>query len=363
MNKNFNKYLASISYFPKFGPVRLGLLMNYFKDSQRIFQANVSEIVLSGISEELALEFVEFRKSINPDKVWDFLQKNEIKIVVLGDSEYPELLSKIHTPPYLLFYRGQLPKNNDLNLAFVGSRKCTQYGEYAVSKIVSELVTLDADINIISGLALGIDSISHGVALKNNINTIAILGSGVDDTSIYPQSNRALAHKIIESNGAVMSEFPPGTGALRHHFPQRNRIVAGMSLATLVIEAEEKSGALITSKYALEENRDVFALPGQINSKSSVGTNNLIKYGAIPLLGASDIINLYDLSKKEVKAEEMNLNEMEAKICLCLSHEPLHVNQIVKTTGINISELSSNLTMMEIKGVVKNVGGMEYVRI
>jgi len=363
MNKIFNKYLASISYFPKFGPVRLGVLMNYFKDPEKIFKSNEKEIVLSGISEKLASEFVEFRKTVNPDKILDSLQKESIKIITLNDKEYPELLLKIHTPPYLLFYKGELPQKNDLNLAFVGSRKCTQYGEYAVNNIISNLAVLGANINIISGLALGIDSISHRVALENNMKTIAVLGSGIDNFNIYPRSNVELAHRIIENKGAIISEFPPGTGALRHHFPQRNRIVAGMSSATIVIEAEEKSGALITSKYALEENRDVFSLPGQINSKSSIGTNNLIKYGAIPLLSANEIIELYDLEKKEVKTEKLDLNEVETKIFSCLSHEPLHINQIAKTTSINIAELSSNLTIMEMKGIIKNVGGMNYLKI
>ncbi len=361
MEENFKKYLASIAYFPKFGPVRIRILMLYFKSPEKIFKANIEEIIKSGISEKLAQEFIEFKNSINPDKIWDELQKENIKIVTIEELQYPKLLHKIYTPPYLLFYRGELPSQNNLNLAFVGSRKYTQYGKYSVNHIISGLKGLD--INIISGLALGIDTISHQLAIETGLKTIAVLGSGIDDFSIYPQSNRVLVNNIIENGGAIISEFPPRTRALRHHFPQRNRIVAGMSLGTVVIEAEKKSGALITSKYALDENRDVFALPGQINSQTSIGTNNLIKSGAIPITSADDIIELYNLEKQEIVKKDVNLNKIEKLIFSYLSHEPLHVNEISKITNIAIHELNSNLTIMEIKGIIKNIGGMQYIKM
>lgn len=213
-----------------------------------------------------------------------------IKLVKIKTPEYPYLLEQIHAPPPLLYYKGVLPVNT-FNIAIVGSRKMTSYGKAAIEKILLPLT--GKNVCIVSGLAYGVDAHAHKIALKTGLKTIAVLGSGIDDTSIYPADNLPLAKEIMAARGAIMSEFKPGTRGLRFHFPLRNRIISGLSRAVVVIEAASKSGALITAYAGLQQNRDIFALPGSIFEPLSEGTNNLIKNGAKPLTDANDLFIEY----------------------------------------------------------------------
>jgi DNA processing protein len=231
-----------------------------------------------------------------------------------------------------------------------------------VPKIIAELA--QGKITIVSGLALGIDSLVHSTTLKNNGVTWAVIGSGLDKKHLYPASNKKLAEMIIEKGGAIISEYPPGIEGFKSNFPHRNRIIAGISLATVVIEAAEDSGALITAKAALEANRDIFAVPGSIFNPASIGPNNLIKMGAYPVTCGEDILAKLNLTKAKHFIENKKIlpeTKEEAEILEHLKSGPLHIDELLRITKIPLPILSSTLTMMEMKGKVKDIGGMNYI--
>ncbi len=361
MDKN-SKYLVGLSSFWKFGPVSLSKLKRYFQTTEDAFQANSDQLIKAGINEKVANEFIQERKEINLDQILEKLNKENIKIITPNDDKYPKLLSEIFDPPEILYYKGNLDNLHEFNISVVGARKFTSYGRMAIENIIPSLT--EAQIGIISGLAIGIDSLAHYETIKNSGHTVAVLGTGIDNQSVYPSSNKQLAERIIDSGGVIFSEFPIGTPPLKHHFPQRNRIVSGLSLGTLVVEAAEKSGALITAKCSLEQNREVLAVPGNIFSLVSKGPNNLIKQGAHPVTSASDIIDALGLENVKTHIESKKTlpeTEEETLLLATLSHDPTHINDIIQDTKMSTSVVSSTLTIMEMKGMVKNVGGMEYV--
>ena len=315
-----------------------------------------------GLEEKIAEEFIAARLKINPDELMEKIHRQDIKLITCEDKNYPKLLAQIYDPPPLLYYRGQLELADEFALAVVGSRKYTSYGRQAIERLVKNLA--NNNLTIISGLALGIDALAHEAALAAQGRTIAVLGSGLDRENIYPSQNRYLADKIIASGGAILSEFPLGALPLKHHFPQRNRLISGLSLAVLIIEAGEKSGSLITASHALEQNREVFALPGSIFSPYSVGTNRLIKLGARLVTDANDIIEALNLTQvasfinnKKIIPESVE----EEKILKVLDFEPRHVNELIRLTKLDTSIINSTLVVMEMKGLVKNLGNMQYV--
>ena len=290
--------------------------------------------------------------------------KDEIKIIKKSSKDYPQLLKEIHKAPKQLYIRGSLPKSCDLNFAIVGTRAASEYGKTLAFKIAKELSELG--FNIVSGLAIGIDTQAHLGALEGGKTclsagkTIAVLGSAIDDNSIYPSQNLKLVDKIINSGGAVTSEYAPETKSEIWFFPERNRIIAGMSRGVLVVEAPEKSGALITARLALEQNREVFAIPGSLFSKNSLGTNNLIKSGAKLVSSVDDILeelNLTDLKPKAMKTFENNLSKEEARILKIIEIEPLHVDKICEITKMPMNQILSTISMLEIQGIIKNIGG------
>ncbi len=357
------KYLLALNHFTKFGPIRIKKLKKYFLNSKKIFEANESELLKAGIEQKIAKEFINTKKNIIPENLLEQLEKENIKAITIEDELYPKILKEIHTPPQLLYYKGTLKKEEENNIAIVGSRKFTSYGKQATENLVGELSK--NNLNIVSGLALGIDAFAHKACIDSGGRTIAVLGSGLDNASIYPSQNKYLSEKIIKSGGAIISEFSPGTPPLRHHFPQRNRIISGLSLGILIIEAQEKSGSLITANYALEQNREVFAVPGNIYSLNSKGTNKLIKQGAQLVTDTNDIIESLGLqvtNQKEIKKIKPE-NFKEEKILSCLSHEEIHTDLISLKTGLDSSVINSTLIIMEMKGMVKNIGGMKYIKI
>jgi DNA processing protein len=356
------KVLIALSHFPKFGPKSLAKLTKHFPDLENAFKAPSPDLIKAGINEKIALEFIDFRKNLFPDKIMENLARENIRVTVLGDDDYPKLLKEIYDPPALLFYKGTIDDKHDFCLAIVGTRNLSSYGKLALEKIMDGLCP--SQLTIISGLALGIDTLAHSLAIDQGKRTVAVLGTGVDNRSIYPRINARLAEKIVAQGGAVVSEFPPGTEPLPFNFPQRNRIISGMSLGTLVIEAGIKSGALITAKYAVEQNREVFAVPGSIMNPVSEGPNFLIKQGAISVQNANDIlealnleqINAYIANKKmlpESKEEEL--------ILACLDSEPKHINELVRLTKLTTSVINYTLILLEMKGMARNVGDMQYV--
>jgi len=293
---------------------------------------------------------------------------DEIKTLAYADPLYPPLLREIPQPPQTLYYRGALKEGEKNCLAVVGTRKPTFYGEQVTPALVEELAL--AGLTIVSGLATGIDALAHKAALKAGGRTIAVLGSGIDDSSFFPQDNLRLMHEIIAGGGLVISEFPPGTPARREHFPQRNRIISGLSRAVLVIEAPTRSGSLITSRHALDQNRDVFAIPGPITSPYSWGPNHLIKQGARPVLKAQDILDELGIealpiktgAQTETKAGTVPAREPSDPLTAFLSAHPVHIDELIRKSGQRVAAVSARLTALEIQGKVKNVGGGRYVK-
>lgn len=282
------------------------------------------------------------------------------KIIPKTNQHYPTLLKKIYDPPALLYTRGTLPKPDAPCFAVVGTRLPTPYGRAVVHDIVTTLAA--HGVVIVSGLARGIDSLAHRAALDAGGRTIAVLGSGTNDAAIYPPEHRDLALRIIASGGALLSEYPDDAPPVKQHFVARNRIISGISLGVLVIEAREKSGSLITARFALDENRDVFAIPGPITNQNSFGTNWLIKQGAHAVTAAEDILHLLEITPQKQTLSTPSLSPEESLIYALITSEPQSIDTIFDASKLDIAVLSSTLSAMEIKNLVKNVGQMHFIR-
>lgn len=326
------------------------------------FKAPYEEYLRAGIDEKTAEEFTIFKHQVEPDRLLENLNKEKIKVLTIDDPAYPKLLKQIYDAPLLIYYRGDLKAFSEFALAIVGTRKYTHYGQQVTEKITRDLVA--NGLTIVSGLALGVDAIAHSAAVEAGGKTIAVLGCGIDRQSIYPSQNRYLADKIEAHGGIILTEYPLGAMPLKQNFPQRNRLISGLSLGTLVIEAGEKSGSIITAMHALEQNRDVFAIPGSIYSAYSAGTNSLIKLGAKLVSGAGDILESLDLTQAVAYTENKKIipeSNEEGLILSKLNYEPVHIDELVRLTKLDASIINSTLTMMEMKGMIKNLGGMQYV--
>ncbi len=356
------KFHVAFSQINRIGAKKFTLLKNYFSTLEQAWNASCFELIEAGIEHGLAEEIVLRRKNINPDEELEKLQKENISAVALDDEHYPKLLKQTYSPPFLLYYKGDLNNIHEQSLAVVGSRNITNYGKQITPQIVEQL--LGQNILIVSGLALGVDSLAHLTCVRNKKPTVAVLGSGLDKQNIYPSINRSLAGEILANGGLLVSEFPVGMMPLRHNFPARNRVISGLCLGTLVIEAGESSGALITAHFALEQNREVFAIPGSINLPMSIGTNNLIKRGAKLVMSAEDIfeeLNLKQLKQFQTAEQTIPDSPEEGAIIKHLKTEPLHINEIVKLSDLTMQEVNSTLMMLEMKGKVRNLGNNSYI--
>lgn len=286
----------------------------------------------------------------------------ETTAVSIHDSSYPNPLKEIIDPPPTLFVRGFLSNAPDAAIAVVGSRKHTPYGKQMTEEITGLLVR--AGCVIVSGLAFGVDSIAHETALRLGGTTWAVLGSGVDDASITPRAHVGLAHSILRAHGAVLSEYAPGTAASRFTYPKRNRIIAGLARTTIVIEAAEGSGALITAQCALETGRDVFAVPQNITSPNAHGVNELIATGATPIVEPSDVLDYLGLrpifQPKEIDCPPQASTQTEAVILKLLTAAPRHVDELIQQSGLSQGAIMSTLTLMEMSGTVRRLAGMTY---
>jgi len=355
------KYFNAFNLFPEIGAIRFKKLLSYFPSLKTAWQASFQEFRQAGLDEKTSQKICDNRKNINPDKEFEKLSKQGIDILTIQDKSYPKILKEIHDPPVLLYIKGQFKPADDFCLAIIGTRKPTSYGIQAVTDLTRKLSS--AGLTIVSGLALGIDTLAHRACLNANGRTIAVIGSGIDLPSIYPQTNRKLAEQISDS-GAVISEYPLGTQAMPYHFPARNRIISGLSLGTLVIEAAQKSGTFLTANHALSQNRQVFAIPGPIYSQNSIGPNNLIKMGAKLVSDAQDVLEELNLSSaiEYKEARQILPDNQEEKLILdIMSDEPIHIDKIIFRTKLDTSAVSSTLTLMEMKGKIRNLGGMNYV--
>ncbi len=275
---------------------------------------------------------------------------------ILKPNQYPPNLREIPKVPEEMYLIGEFPPSDEyIYLAVVGTRKFSTYGKEACRKIIGGL--MGYNFVIVSGLALGIDSIAHWSAMENNLPTIAIPGSGLDEKVLHPHSHKKLAREILESGGALLSEFPWDMPASVYTFPQRNRIIAGISAGTLVIEAPERSGALITANFSLDFNRDVFAVPGSIFSENSKGTNKLIKQGAVPVSSAEDILSSFGIEAEEENSKiNLPLSPIEEKIMSALN-EPIGKDDLTRKLKMPATEINPILTMMEINNLIKESGG------
>ena len=355
-------YSAYLAYFPKITYQRHKRLLSYFLNKKNIADAELDEFTKAGWETSIAAEFISWREQNPIEKYDEELTKQNIKTVSLGETNYPSLLAEINDPPQTLFYRGTLDAESAPALAVVGTRRYTVYGKHVCEKIVGPLA--QQGMLIVSGLALGIDGIAHQTTLNNHGKTIAVLGSGIDPTHVYPATHRQLAEKIISSGGAIISEYPPNFAPTQYSFPARNRIIAGLSLGTLVVEAAEASGALITAKCALDYNREVFGIPHAITSTTGAGVNNLIKLGAKVVTTSADIteaLNLKNLKDIVSNRQILPSSPAESSILAILSREPKHIDFIIKETGLDSPTINGTLTLMEMKGMIKNVGNMTYV--
>ncbi|MBI5077225.1 DNA-protecting protein DprA [Candidatus Falkowbacteria bacterium] len=358
------KYWLAFSAVNKFGFQKISALRAYFPSLKEAWTAPLAELIRAGINQEFAEEFILTRKEINPDQELEKLNAEKINTITIAEERYPELLKEIYSPPFILYYKGELNNLTNQAIAVVGTRKITAYGKLVTEKIVAELVA--EKMFIVSGLALGVDAAAHIACLAHNGLTAAVLGSGLDKQNIYPSVNRPLAEEIIAKGGLLVSEYSPGTLPLRHHFPTRNRVIAGLSLGVLVVEAGESSGALITARFALEQNREVFAVPGNITNQMSIGANELIKKGAKLVASAEDIfeeLNIKRFDGVQKTDETIPASPEEAAILKFLRVEPLHVNELVRRSDLSIIEINAALMLLEIKGRVKNIGNMTYVLI
>ena len=341
--------------------VRLQALRTHFGDLSLAWQAPLDALQAAGLSPKLAERVAQIRASVDLEKYMARIAAMGIQILTWEDELYPKRLKEIDQPPPILFMRGALTTEDAWTVAVVGTRRVSAYGR----QVTDELATFLANngVTVVSGLARGVDAIAHQSALKAGGRTIAVLGCGVD--RIYPPEHAQLAEKMIAS-GALLSDYAPGTPPDAANFPPRNRIISGLSMATVVVEAGETSGALITAQFAADQGREVFAVPGNILAPQSKGTNRLIAQGAHPMLSARDLLDVLNLTRVTEQREVRKVlpgNEIEASLLSVLTHEPLHMDEIRNQTGLPIERVSATLVMMELKGLVRQVGGMNYVAV
>lgn len=335
-------------------------ILSFFNSEEEIFNLSQSEWNNFELKENIITRINSLTLKKQAEQIYNLCQKENIKIISKKSQEYPVNLLNISSSPILLYLKGTLIQKDECSLAIVGSRKCTDYGRIVTNKISSELANLG--ITIVSGMARGIDYFAHNAAISNNGRTLAILGCGIN--IIYPAENRKLYNKIIE-NGAIISEFIPDTPPLKSHFPIRNRIISGISNGTLVVEASQKSGSMITASFAADQGKDIFAVPGNILSLQSEGTNNLIKDGAKVVTKTEDIleelyINLSNLYKQET--EQPKLTGNEKTIFELINFEPISLEKLNSICTLPLTELNSTLTILELSGYIKKVAGNNFIR-
>lgn len=334
-------------------------MRDYFGNLEQAWKATEGDFRQAGLDSKTTEAFLSFKTKINPDSEMERLDRYQVMALNYEDPRYPQRLREIYDYPPILYLRGNSLTQDEPCLAVVGTRRPTIYGRQVAEEMVRDLA--QCKVTIVSGLARGIDSIAHRSTLDVQGKTVAVLASGLD--SIYPAENTKLARAIMEQ-GTLISEYPLGIRPKPEHFPMRNRIMSGLSLGVLVVEAGQKSGALITAMQALEQNREVFAIPGSILSATSRGTNELIQQGAKLVCNFNDILeelNLAAASSQQLSIKEFTAsNESENTILKQLSAEPMHVDEICRRSGLSMAEVGSTLSMLELKGAARQIGNMNY---
>ena len=356
-----DKYWIGLSSIEELSSSFILRLYNHFGNIEQAFCANDLSAI-EGLSVAKAEKFMRLRDKVDPDKAFEAVQSRGINYLTFDDDRYPQMLRNIYDAPAVLYYKGDLIDCNlDRTLAVVGSRRATSYAKDALSKIISELI--DTDICVVSGLASGIDTVAHTSAINNNLKTIGVIASGFDFT--YPTANKDLYRKIEEGCGAVVSEYYPTFQPLQFRFPQRNRIVSGLSYGTLVAEASLKSGALITANLTLEQGRELMCIPGLITNPNTQGIYKLLKNGATLVTCADDILSALGW---EVKLEQKTLFDLDLSNDEKLIYEALEIedkcfDELQAFTRLSVDNLLMYLTTMELKGIIKQVDGDRYRKI
>ncbi|PKO03125.1 MAG: DNA-protecting protein DprA [Chloroflexi bacterium HGW-Chloroflexi-5] len=352
-------YWVGFNLVKGIGAVRLKQIIDFFGTLEIAWNSPQEGFLAAGLPSKVVENFQQVRRQVDLDLIMANIEKKRVKVMTWEDSEYPRRLKEINQAPPVLFINGSINVEDDWAVAVVGTRRVTPYGRQVTAEISRFLA--QNGVTVVSGLARGVDAIAHQTAIQAGGRTIAVLGNGVD--VVYPPEHRKLASDIA-LQGALVSDYPLGTPPDGVNFPPRNRIISGLSLATVVVEAGEKSGALITAEFAVEQGRDVFAVPGSILTPQSEGTNRLIEQGARPLLKMAEILDALKLEQIPEKQLTRKLNPasaVEKNLLNCLSQDPMHVDELCGLSGLPINQVSATLTMMELKGMVTQVGGMNYV--
>lgn len=356
------KYWVAFNRISAVGRVRLERLERHFGSLEQAWRADSSDLRAAGLEEKAVTSIVDQRRSISPDAEMERLQRLGIAALTWNDRRYPPRLKEIYERPPVLYVRGTIQEQDEWCVGVVGTRRATAYGRQAAEMLAGDLAR--QQVTIVSGLARGIDTAAHQAALKAGGRTIAVLPCSVDQ--VYPTQNAGLAQSIREC-GALVSEYPPGLPIHREFFFRRNRIVAGMSLGVLVVEAGDHSGALLTARNALDENREVFAVPGSIFSPYSRGTNELIQQSGAKLVrDARDILtelNLTMVSEQVAVQQALPADESELALLSYLSAEPSHIDDIGRQAQLAPAVVSGALALLELKGLVRQVGGLNFIRL
>ena len=365
LKENSLKYWLGWNKISDIGPKRFYKLLEYFGSTDAAWQAKSGEISkVLNLSPKIASRLFEEKNNIIPEQELDLILKYKVNVLTIEDALYPENLRTIHYPPPVLYFHGTIVESDKNSISIVGTRKATYYGKMVAEKLSKDLAL--AGLTIISGMARGIDTAAHKGALSVNGRTIAVLGCGIDH--IYPPENRRLAQEIQES-GAIISEFPLSTLPERQNFPRRNRIISGLSLGTVVVEAAEKSGALITADFALEQGREVFAIPGNINSPLSNGAHNLIKQGAKLVDNYQDILEEIHIvlpqktAENEMVKENTSLTEEEKTIYQIITKEPIQIDEIIGASKLSAGKVSEILLSLELKDLIKEIEGKRFIKL
>ncbi|MDO8425730.1 MAG: DNA-processing protein DprA [bacterium] len=362
MDPQLAPWIGLAALTDEIGSVRLWNLIQHCGSPAAAFAASHAQLAAVGIAPDTASLVLERRAHLDIPHLTAAMLREEIVLIPRTDPRYPPLLAHIPDPPLCLFVRGTVAALGTQQIALVGTRSCTDYGLAATRLLTAPLAR--AGLTITSGLALGIDGAAHRVCLEAGGRTIAVLGTGVDDAAIYPAAHRGLAREILRSGGALVSEYVPGTAGRKMHFPARNRIVAGLTIATIVVECPRDSGALITARFALDFGREVFAVPGPITAEQSAGPLAMLKSGATPITRAADVVEALHLDQlfDPAPTPQHHLTGIAAHIVNALSHLPSHIDDIGAAVHLPAHELASHLTSLELDGVVRDVGGSRYVK-
>ncbi|GHO43529.1 DNA-processing protein DprA [Ktedonospora formicarum] len=345
------------------GPVRFRRLQDHFEsDMRRAWRATRTELVEAGLDEKVSEKFIYQRAKIEPELELERLEKRRIRVLTWQDEDYPPLLNQLEYAPPVLYIYGQLNDDDrQCTLGIVGTRRMTSYGRQVTERFTGDLVK--GQVTIISGLALGVDTVAHSTALDEGGRTIAVLASGLD--TIYPPPNRSLAKRIVESGqGALISAFPLGVRPDAGNFPARNHLIAGLSLGILITEAPARSGALITANSALQQGREIFGVPHSIFSPGGEGVNKLLQEGAHLVTNVKDIIerlNIHMLPQQIEVKKALPANAEEEVLLALLSQEPRHIDEIIRESDLPANNVTATLTIMQLKGMVKDMGGMSYI--